>query len=113
MSTHPHLSLIQTITRNLGITVTPDPSVEHPIPVPLFFRNNPDGTLGWLWPKGSRLPGFPGLPHIHLPENRWKAGLQKTLFTLGLTSFVAHGRLVVYTDVPTATYLQQQTWRRR
>ncbi|MBL7698038.1 MAG: hypothetical protein JNK79_07760 [Chitinophagaceae bacterium] len=111
MSTHPHLSLIQTITRNLGITVTPNPSVEHPIPVPLFFRNNPDGTLGWLWPKGGRMPHFPGFPNLTDWNDKRKYGLQKLLFSLGLDKLIAHGRMVVYADLPTATYLQH--WRRR
>ena len=33
------------------------------------------------------------------------------LFTLGLEGLLAHGKLVLYTDLPTATFLQLE-WRR-
>lgn len=111
MPTHPHLRLIMNIARNLGLTLTTNATVEQPIPVPLFFRNNPDGSLGWLWPKGGKLPHFPGFPNRTGWDHKGKYGLQKILFALGLAKFVAHGRVVVYADLPTATYLQQR-WRR-
>jgi hypothetical protein len=100
-----NLSLIKSIIRHSGVTVKNSPSVEHPIPVAVFYRNNSDGTISWFWPKGNKetaLPEFYG---------RGSRTVYNLFFALGLESFLAHGRLILYTDLPTATYLQLQ-WKR-
>lgn len=63
--------------------------------------------MNWLWPQGSKLPEF-FQNHHNSGNDWWKTGVQKVLFALGLVRFAAHGRLVVYADVPTATYIQHR-----
>lgn len=101
--------LIQSIVSDSGITIKRNPSVDHPIPVPVFYRNDPSGSVSQLWPKGN---SEAGLFHPNgRSSDKWLPGIQKFLFTLGLDGVLAHGRFVVYADLPTATYLQRQ-WRR-
>jgi hypothetical protein len=92
-----NLSRIKTIIRHSGITVKNSPSIDHPIPVAVFYRNNPDGTVGRFWPKGNRQTTLPKF--------------YKLFFDLGLENFLAHGKMVIYTDLPAATCLRHQ-WRR-
>lgn len=89
-----NLSRIKSLIRHAGITVKNFPSIDHPIPVAVFYRNKPDGTVSEFWPKGNRQTAVSKNHHL--------------FFALGLESLLAHGKLVIYTDLPTATYLQQQ-----
>lgn len=95
-----NMSRIKSAIRHAGFSVKNFPSIDHPIAVRVFYRNKADGTVSWFWPKGNRQTALSKF-----------YGVYKILFALGLESFLAHGRLVVYTDLPTATYLQQQ-WKR-
>jgi hypothetical protein len=103
-----NLSRIKTMIRHSGITLKNSPSIEHPIPVAVFYRNNPDGTVSWFWPKGNRETALSKFYNRGSRMVKWAASVYSLCFALGLESLLAHGRLVVYTDLPTATYLQQQ-----
>ena len=87
-------SAIKTIIRESGIVVKNAPSIEHPIPVAVFYRNNAQGAVNLFWPKGNRKMPLPKF--YNLCRN------------LGLDSLLAHGKFVVYTDLPSATYLQHK-----
>jgi hypothetical protein len=104
-----NLSRIKSIIRHSGLSIKNRPSIEHPIAVTLFYRNNADGTVGSFWPKGNRLTAFSEL--YCRRSVKWIVSVYATFFALGLEGFLAHGRLVVYADLPTATYLQQ-LWKR-
>jgi hypothetical protein len=110
MKTIPHHSISQSIVRELGATVTNRPSIDHPIPVSVFYRNNPDGSVGWIWPKGNRNAEFPGITGL---SEKWTDLVRTLFFSVGLEGLLAHGRLVLYADLPTATYLQKQWTRTR
>ncbi|HLA53325.1 MAG TPA: hypothetical protein VK618_08465 [Flavitalea sp.] len=103
-----NLSHIKSIIRHSGITVKNSPSIDHPIPVAVFYRNNPDGTVGWFWPKGNMQTALSKFYSRGTRIVKWTAGVYSLCFALGLESFVAHGKLILYADLPTATYLQQQ-----
>ena len=90
-----NLSRVKSMIRHAGFTVKNAPSIDHPIPVAVFYRNNPDGTVSWFWPKGNRQTALSKF-----------SGMSRIFFSLGLESFLAHGRVVIYTDLPTATNLQ-------
>jgi len=100
-----NLSSIKSIIRHSGITVKNSPSVDHPIPVAVFYRNNSDGTVSLFWPKGNKETA---LSEFYGHGSRT---VYNIFFALGLESLLAHGRLILYTDLPTATYLQLQ-WKR-
>lgn len=106
-----NLSGIKSIIRNSGVTVKNSPSVEYPIPVAVFYRNNSDGSLCWFWPKGNRETALTTLVKRSSPSVKWAASLYNAFFSLGIEGLLAHGKLIVYTDVPTAAYLQHQ-WKR-
>lgn len=106
-----NLSRIKSIIRNSGITVKNSPSVDHPIPVAVFYRNNADGTVSWFWPKGNRQTALTSLYSHGSRSVKWVSGVYNAAFSLGLEGLLAHGKLVLYTDLPTATYLQHQ-WTR-
>jgi hypothetical protein len=106
-----NLSRIKSIIRHSGITVKNSPSIDHPIPVAVYYRNNSDGTVSWFWPKGNRQTALSTFYSRSSRIVKWTFAVYSLCFALGLESFLAHGRLVLYTDLPTATYLQQQ-WRR-
>jgi hypothetical protein len=97
MKYNRHLPAIQSIISDSGVVVKDRPSIHHPIPVSVFYRQKADGSVYTLWPKGNRYAG--------------SSQLHKVFSALGLESFFAHGKATLYTDLPTATYLQQQ-WRR-
>lgn len=98
-----NLSHIKTIIRHAGLTVKNSPSIDHPIPVAVFYRNTSQGTVSWFWPRGNRQTALAKFCH----SSRTLAVFYSLVFTLGLEGILAHGKLVVYTDLPTATYLQQ------
>lgn len=105
-----NLSRIKTLIRRSGIVLKNAPSIDHPIPVAVFYRNNPDGTVHGFWPKGNRETAFSALTRRSSRVITWTLRVYSLFLALGLEGWLAHGRLVVYTDLPTATYLQQQ-WR--
>ncbi len=84
--------------RNAGFTVKNAPSIDHPIPVSVFYRNNRDGSVSWFWPKGNKETAMCKFE-----------GMSRILFSAGFEGLLAHGRLVVYADLPTATSLQHQS----
>ncbi len=96
MKTNTNPALVVSIIRDSGIIASDKPSVNYPIAVNLFYCNNSDGSVRWIWPKGNRVAGF--------------SPIDRLCIALGLESVLSYGRLVLYTDVPTATYLQNQ-WR--
>ena len=104
-----NLSRIKTIIRQSGITIKNCASLDCPIAVTVFYRNNADGTVGSFWPKGNRLTAFSKL--YCRRSFKWIVRVYTAFYALGLEGFLAHGRLVVYADLPTATYLQQ-LWKR-
>lgn len=106
-----NLSRIKTIIRHSGIALKNSPSVDHPIPVAVFYRNNPDGSVSWFWPKGNKQTALSKFYSRGSGLVKWTTAMYNLFFDLGLENFLAHGKLVVYTDLPTATYLQHQ-WRR-
>jgi hypothetical protein len=103
-----NLSRIKSTIRHSGITVKNSPSIDHPIPVAVFYRNHPDGTVSWFWPKGNRQTALSEFCSRGSNIVKWTSSVYSLCFALGLESLLAHGRLVLYTDLPTATYLQQQ-----
>ncbi len=106
-----NLSHIKSIIRHSGITVKNSPSVDHPIAVAVYYRNNSDGTVSWFWPKETGRRPYSKFYNQDSRMVKWTSGMYSLFFTLGLESFLAHGRLVIYTDLPTATFLQQH-WGR-
>lgn len=102
-----NLSRIKSIIRHAGFTVKNAPSIDHPIPVAVYYRNASDGTLSWFWPKGNRQTALSKLYERGSRGLNWTSAVYSLFFSLGLESFLAHGRLMIYTDLPTATYLQQ------
>jgi hypothetical protein len=106
-----NLSSIKSTIRNSGVTVKNSPSLEYPIPVAVFYRNNADGTVSWFWPKGNRETALTTLLRHSSSSVKWVAGVYNAVFSLGMEGLLAHGKLILYTDVPTAAFLQHQ-WRR-
>lgn len=105
-----NLSSIKTIIRNSGVNVANSPSLQYPIPVAVFYRNNPDGSVGWFWPKGNKETALTTFFSKSSTSVKWAAGMYNAFFSLGMEGLFAHGKLIVYTDVPTAAFLQHQ-WR--
>src|SRR5688572_14033496 len=101
-----NLSRIKSMLRHAGFTIKNSPSIDHPIAVAVFYRNNSDGTVSWFWPKGNRQTALSKLYTRDSGAANWTAHVYRILFALGLESFLAHGRLVIYADLPTATSLQ-------
>jgi hypothetical protein len=106
-----NLSSIKSIIRHSGINVKNSPSIDHPIPVAVFYRNNPDGSVSWFWPKGNRQTALSKYYGRGSHIEKWTSSVYSICTALGLESLLAHGKLVLYADLPSATYLQQQ-WRR-
>jgi hypothetical protein len=105
-----NMSRIKTVIRHSGISLKNSPSVDFPIPVTVFYRNSTDGSVNWFWPKGNRQTAFSKLCNGSSRFN-WTLAIYHLFFALGLEGFLAHGRLTIYTDLPTATFLQHQFQR--
>lgn len=103
-----NLSRIKSIIRHSGIIVKNSPTVDHPIPVAVFYLNKADGTVGGFWPKGNRQTALSACYRSGSRMLKLTLGIYSLCFALRLESVLAHGKFVVYTDLPTATYLQQQ-----
>jgi hypothetical protein len=85
--------VFSTVISGLGISAEKHPSVSFPIAVDLLYYDNPDGSVRCIWPKGE-----------------WMKKVHGLLSSLGWQNAMP-GRLVLYTDVPTATLLHMQ-WQR-
>jgi hypothetical protein len=100
------LPLIQSIISKSGVVVMNKPTLDHPIPVPVFCRYKPDGTVASLWPKGNIQAGLStfrdGAREQIMPQ------VHKLFFALGIDNLLAQGKFILYADLPTATYLQRQ-----
>ena len=90
MKSNENRQLFATVTSALGISAEEKPSVSSPIAIKLLYSNSPDGSIRCTWSKGEWLNRFHGL----LSSLGWQNALP--------------GRLVLYTDVPTATFLQMK-----
>jgi hypothetical protein len=101
-------SLVASIIRDTGIVVADQPSVNYPIAVNLFYLNNADGSVRCIWAKGNRRPGFLTSRRRQSVKAKLEANLHRLLLNLGLTGVLPYDRLILYADVPTATYLQKQ-----
>ena len=88
-STH-HSHLVATVITGLGISAQEKPSIYNPIAVDLLYSNNPDGSVRCIWSKGEWIKKL----HMLLSSLGWQKALT--------------GRLVLYTDVPTATILHMK-----
>ena len=106
-----NLSYIKSVIRGSGVIVKNSPSVDYPIPVAVFYRNKLDGTVSGFWPKGNRDKALSRFCSRSSSMVKWTTVVFSLCFALGLESFLAHGKLTVYADLPTATYLQNQ-WGR-
>jgi hypothetical protein len=89
-----NLSRIRTMIRRSGYSFKNTPTVDFPIPVTFFYRDSTNGSVGSFWPKGNR--------------DYAVSKMYRFFFALGLEGFLAHGKLTIYTDLPTATCLQHQ-----
>ncbi|MEP7257744.1 MAG: hypothetical protein ABI687_05140 [Flavitalea sp.] len=103
-----NLSRIKSIIRYSGLTVKNSASVDYPIAVAVFYRNGSDGTVSRFWPKGNRQTALSMFCSSGSRIVKWTVAVYSLCFALGLESFLAHGKLVLYTDLPTATYLRNQ-----
>lgn len=110
MKSNNNKNLLESIIRDSGIVAVNSPSIHHPIPVALFYRHNPDGSVRWLLPKGDSQADLSTSHNAVSLKAKLIPKLFKVFFVLGLGAFVAHGKLVLYTDLPSATYIQNQ-WK--
>lgn len=81
-----------TVIKGLGISAEEKPSVKTPIAVNLLYSNYPDGSVHCKWSK-----------------NEWIGKFHRLLHGLGWQNAL-RDNLVLYTDVPTATFLQMK-WK--
>jgi hypothetical protein len=104
------ISLIAAMIRKTGVVTADVPSINHPIPVKFYYRKNHDGTLGWIWPASGHQLSSATILNMQTVRNRRFERLQRLFFAIGLAGLVSHGQLVLYADVPTATFLSTHPW---
>jgi hypothetical protein len=90
MKSSNNAHVFATVINGLGISAEERPSVYSPIAVNLLYSNNADGSVRCIWSKGD-----------------WMKKLHQVLFSLGWQKALP-GKLVLYTDVPTATFVRMQ-----
>lgn len=96
-----NMPIIESLIRHSGFVVTGAPSAEYPAAITVSYRNNPDGSVRWLWPKGGNRLDF-------LRKAKWVHGIDKICFVLGLEDLIADGQLKLYADIPTASYMRSK-----
>ncbi len=65
--------------------------------IPCYYRNNPDGTIRWIWPKHSRKAEYLRFYHISGTKPRLFALIIHLLSKLGLSFLISNGRFSWYT----------------
>ncbi len=100
-------TLIESIVRHSGFVVMNRPSAEYPAAVTLAYRNNRDGSVRWLWPEGGKRNDFLRFDHAHAGKATW---VSRICFSLGLGGLVADGKLKLYADPSTASYIRNN-WK--
>lgn len=61
----------------------------------MYYRNNPDGSLRWIWPADLNQPLFLNLYNLVSPRSKWIALLIKMLFALRLQRLFASGSVKI------------------
>jgi|SRR5690349_11475866 len=90
MKSNYNSQVFATVIKGLGIAAEEKPSIYSPIAVNVLYSNQPDGSVRCIWSKSE-----------------WIKKLHRVLSTLGWQNALT-GKLVLYTDVPTATLLQMK-----
>jgi hypothetical protein len=103
-------SVVGAIIGKSGVITATVPSLNHPIAVKFFYRHNSDGSIRWIWPAGGQQLANTTILNMQSVGNKWFHRAQGLFFTLGLPAFFSHGKLVLYADVPTATFLTTHPW---
>ena len=111
MKVFNELPQVQSVIVNSGFIAVKSPTVDYPIPVTLAYRTNPDGSLRWLFPEAGKPSEFSRFYISAANISRLKTRIYSLLFACHLGKLIAHGRAIMYTNLPTATYINTQ-WKR-
>lgn len=76
------------------------------LPVQVYYRNNPDGTVRWAWPARLRTPLFLRFYNTAHPRAARRALLIRWVFRLRLPALFASGK----TELLLPARLQQADW---
>lgn len=87
---HKALQLVENIVSQL------DTSSQHNVAtkaIKLFYKNNPDGTIRWVWPAGIESPVFLKFYNTATRRAQYIASSIKAAFNLGLQKQFADGSI--------------------
>lgn len=91
-----------------GFPASPAAGGNHTEPIHLRYRNNPDGSIRWVWPSGSRTANCLRFYHQGTRRARIASRVIRRLFSNGLAGLFGNGRLTIYTDTATVAHIRQQ-----
>lgn len=95
-------TIIESLVRHSGFVVMNKPSAEYPAAITLAYRNNRDGSVRWLRPQGAKHSDVLVFDHAAAKAS-W---ISRMCFSLGLGSLISDGKLKLYADPSTASYIR-------
>lgn len=97
--THRHLALINEIIRKTGLPLnTPARGITPGRTIVLHLRNNPDGSLKWIWPSGLSEPLFLKFYNTSTRRSTLIAAVIKLFFVCRLQRLFASASVKVIVD---------------
>ncbi len=80
--------------------------------ITVYCRNNPDGSVRWIWPSNSRHADFLRFYHIEGFSKRSVAVVVRFLFNAGMGKFFRNASFVFYMS-PENRQIMEKTWTSR
>jgi thymidylate kinase len=92
----------------VGIKISATPGTRYTEPVKCFIRNNPDGTIRWIWPSSSKTVGFLKFYHTTGLKAKVFAWICQLLVRVGLQSLMSHAKIELYIPAKSSTGVSMQ-----
>lgn len=88
-----------------GIPASLQANAIHNRKVDCYYRNNPDGSIRWVWPSGVHTPVFLRFYHVAGTRARLFSAVARLAAFVGCLRFMASGRFCWYTGNTVAPFI--------
>jgi thymidylate kinase len=96
---HPDLPIFRRALHLAGLRASFTATIDHPLQVTCYYRENPDGSIRWVWPSNARRAHFLRFYHASGTRSRLFCLLADLASRYGLGSLFAHGKFSWYASL--------------
>lgn len=91
-----NIQLIQEVFTTLGYPLLSEEDNHKAVPINVYYRNNPDGSVRWVWPVSQHRPQVLRFYNTASRRARILAAIIRLLFFLRLSGLFASGKATLY-----------------